>query len=135
MKAVLDTNTLVSAIFWGGTPLKVLDLWKQRKVILFASEPVLDEYLSVIQRVADSADRPDLHRTWSVILPSRLRLVSVRKSFRLCRDPDDDKFIDCAIAARAHYIVSGDKDLGVLKQVMSVRIIDPGGFAKLMGAR
>ncbi len=128
MKVVLDTNVLVSGIFWGGAPLKILDLWKKRKLELLASAPILDEYLRTIQRLADKAARPDLYRAWALLLPSRLKLVSVKKSFRLCRDADDDMFIDCAITGKAHYIVTGDRDLLVLRQVMNVRIISPNQF-------
>ena len=66
------------------------------------------------------------------MLPSRLRLVTVKKSFKLCRDHDDDMFIDCAISGKAHYIVTGDRDLLVLKQVMSVRIADVKNFLLLI---
>jgi len=128
MKIVLDTNLLVSGIFWGGTPLKILDLWKKKKVELLASDATLNEYLSIILKVAKKMDRVDLFRSWSLVLPARLRLVSVRKSFRLCRDSNDDIFIDCAIAGRARYIVTGDQDLLVLKQVMGVRIVDARHF-------
>ncbi len=128
MKIVLDTNLLVSGIFWGGTPLKILDLWKKKRIELVASQSTLDEYLRTIQKIAERTGRAELSRAWSLILPSRLRLVSVRKSFRLCRDPGDDIFIDCAIAGRAHYIVTGDQDLLVLKQVMSVRIVNDKHF-------
>lgn len=128
MKIVLDANLLVSGIFWGGTPLKILDLWKKKKVELLASDATLNEYLSIILKVAEKMDRVDLFRSWSLVLPARLRLVSVRKSFRLCRDSNDDIFIDCAIDGRARYIVTGNQDLLVLKQVMGVRIVDARHF-------
>lgn len=128
MKVVLDTNVIASGIFWGGAPLKVLTLWKKGKLEVLASEQILDEYLETINRIAQRLDRPDLYRAWALVLPSRIKLVSIKKSFRLCRDSRDDKFIDCAIAGKARYIISGDQDLLVLKQVMSVRIIDVRRF-------
>lgn len=128
MKIVLDTNILVSGIFWGGVPLKILDLWKKHKLIVIASESVLDEYLRTIHAIAKRASRPDLYRSWAILLPSRLRLVMIEKSFRLCRDPNDDMYLDCAIAGKAHYIVTGDRDLLALQQIMSVRIVDPQHF-------
>ncbi len=128
MKLVLDTNVLISGIFWGGTPLSILDLWKRGRVELLASDDIVDEYQRTIQCIAEKVRRPDLSRAWALILPSRLKLVVARKSFRLCRDPHDDKFINCAIAGKARYIVTGDHDLLTLKQVMSVRIVMPRHF-------
>ena len=128
MKVVLDTNVLASGIFWGGTPLKVLDLWKKESFEVVASDLVIDEYLRTIQYLSKKMDRADLYQDWSLILPSRVSLVSVKKSFQLCRDPKDDMFIDCAVADKARFIVSGDKDLLVLNKVMSVQIIEPKFF-------
>ncbi len=128
MKIVLDTNVLASGIFWGGTPLRILDLWSKQKIEVLASDAILDEYLRTIRQIALKANRPDLHRSWALVLPARVKLVSIKKSFQLCRDPNDDMFIDCAIAGKARIIVSGDRDLLVLKQVMNVRILDAKHF-------
>ncbi len=130
MKIVLDTNVLVSGIFWGGTPQKILELWNKRKIELLASGAILNEYLRTIHRLADKAARPDLYRSWALLLPPRLKLVIVKKSFRICRDASDDMFIDCAITGKSHYIVTGDRDLLVLKQVMNVQIINASQFLR-----
>jgi len=84
--------------------------------------------LDTIHKVADGSSRMDLYSLWAFILPSKVRLVAVKKSFRLCRDPDDNKFLDCAIAGRARFIVSGDKDLLTLAKVMSVNIVTAKHF-------
>jgi predicted nucleic acid-binding protein len=50
----------------------------------------------------------------------------------VCRDPEDDKFISCAISVSADYIVSGDKDLFDLKQYKSTKIIKASDFLKMV---
>ena len=50
--------------------------------------------------------------------------------FRLCRDPKDNMFLDCAVAGGAKYLVSGDKDLLMLKGVAGVKILSPAEFLK-----
>ncbi|MDI6689943.1 MAG: putative toxin-antitoxin system toxin component, PIN family [Actinomycetota bacterium] len=50
----------------------------------------------------------------------------------MCRDPEDDKFIDVALAAKADYLVTGDKDLLVLKNYRGVKILKPKEFLALM---
>lgn len=92
---------------------------------------MLDEYLGTIRRLADQAGRPDLYRAWALLLPSRLTLLSVKKSFRLCRDANDDMFIDCAVTGKASYIVTGDGDLLVLKRVMNVQIVSASHFLRI----
>ena len=66
----------------------------------------------------------------ALLLPPRLKLVIVKKSFRLCRDASNDMFIDFAITGKAHYIVTGDRDLLVLKRVMNVQIINASQFLR-----
>ncbi|MBI1861522.1 MAG: putative toxin-antitoxin system toxin component, PIN family [Deltaproteobacteria bacterium] len=128
MKVVLDTNVLVSGIFWGGRPLKVLTLWEKRKIDLLVTDSILDEYLRTIHRIAERLDRASIYKAWALVLPAKVTLIAVKKSFRLCRDPKGDMFIDCAIAGKSRSIVTGDKDLLVLKTVLGVPIVDATHF-------
>jgi putative PIN family toxin of toxin-antitoxin system len=130
MKIVLDTNVLASGIFWGGMPQKIVEYWCQEELQVLASELILDEYLQTIQKLALKLKRPDLFSSWALILPTKITLVSVKKTFKLCRDPKDDMFIDCAVSGRAKYIVSGDQDLLVLEQAMGVEIVTPNHFLR-----
>jgi putative PIN family toxin of toxin-antitoxin system len=50
----------------------------------------------------------------------------------ICRDPDDVKILGLAVAADANYIVSGDKDLLILKGFQGIQILNPRGFSKLL---
>jgi uncharacterized protein len=59
-------------------------------------------------------------------------VVNVRKKFNLSVDPDDDKFIDCAVSGGADFIVSGDAHLLDLKSVLNVKIIKPNIFFELL---
>ena len=68
MKIVLDTNILVSGIFWVGVPAKLLEYWHKDKVQVLASEPILAEYLQTIQKLALRIDRPDIFKRWALVL-------------------------------------------------------------------
>ena len=59
-------------------------------------------------------------------------VVNVRKKFKLSSDPDDDKFIDCAVSGSADFIVSGDDHLLDLKSVLNVTILKPNSFLELL---
>jgi len=53
-------------------------------------------------------------------------------NIKVCRDPDDDKFINCALSIGAAYIVSGDNDLLSVKSIESINILTPSEFSKIL---
>ncbi len=61
-----------------------------------------------------------------------MEIISAKTRVAVCRDPDDDKFISCAIDGQCYYVVSGDKDLLTLKKVRYVRIVTVSEFLELM---
>jgi uncharacterized protein len=67
---------------------------------------------------------------WLLFLHDRVRLIVPGRNIVLCRDPDDDKFLSCAVSANATWIVSGDKDLLTLKAIEGIPIIKPADFIK-----
>lgn len=111
MRIVLDTNVLVSAIFWGGTPGLLIKQWLAERVELVASVEIIAEYERVLHEVAATRGRADLAQRWVNLIAEHITLVDVSTKVKLCRDPDDDKYIDCAIQGGAAFLVSGDKDL------------------------
>lgn len=112
-RVVADTNVLVSAIQFGGKPKQLLDLAVDGHVDLALSEAILEETLRVL--------RDKFHRT-----PGELRetdkqlrvigrIVTPTESINVINaDPSDDRILECAVAAAAEVIVSGDKHLVAL---------------------
>mgnify|MGYP000614924767 CR=1 FL=1 len=132
MKIVLDTNVFMSGIFWQGTPSKVLTLWQEEKIIVCMTPEILDEY----KRVGDSLAK----KYPGVNIDPFLELLTIYGEFYsdislsqpISRDPDDDKFIACALSAKAKIIVSGDKDLLDIKCYASIDILTPKEFLKMI---
>ncbi len=122
MHVVLDTNVVVSGIFWGGQPLKVLQLWAAGKIAVAATPEILFEYEETIEDLRGRYEAPSLRR-WQAFIQAEMKIIDPHRKVKLCRDPDDDKFLCCALSSGALYIVSGDKDLLDLKQVEEVRIV------------
>ena|SRR5574344_535088 len=121
MKIVLDTNVLVSGIFWGGVPEKILELAMSGEVEIYATEEILNEYFRIIERIGKK-DK-DLCSQWKMLLIQIVKIVEPVKRIKLCRDPKDDMFLECAVSSGSEYIVSGDDDLLSLKMVDDVRIV------------
>ena len=129
MKIVLDTNVLVSGIFWGGAPSRILELWAKERIEVVVSPPILEEYGRVLAEMEHK--RPTgLSEDWNGFIVRHCVLIHPEGVFRLCRDPDDDKFLHCAVSAGAKVLLSGDKDLLVLKRVSETDILTPKAFLR-----
>jgi putative PIN family toxin of toxin-antitoxin system len=127
MRAVADTNVVVSGLLWQGPPRRVLDLARTGTLDLFTSPALLVELEDVLgrqkfRRRLESAgvDPGELVLGYaalaSVVLPTEKPAVIVE-------DPDDDEVIACALAARAEVIVSGDRHLRSLRSFRGIRIV------------
>jgi putative PIN family toxin of toxin-antitoxin system len=132
IRVVLDTNVLVSALLFETTLSKIIDLWQGGAIISVISKDTFQELRTVLAYPKFSLT-PDEIRTLleQEILPFFEVIEVVEEVKGVCADPADDKFLACALAASAEYLVSGDKALIDLKQYKSVKIIKPSEFLKL----
>ena len=132
MRAVLDTNVVISAIFFGGMPLKIVRAAFAKKVELVASRAVLREYREVAERLHVQFPSVNYRRPLS-ILESKLIIVRpVALGKTVCRDPDDDAIIACALGGKAKVICSGDDDLLALNGFRGLEIMQPSDFCQRM---
>jgi len=131
-RVVYDTNVIVSAALKPGSlPASLVSLAMARRVKLFVSLAILEEYEALLQR---SKFRLDPKRVEAFLRDLRKAAVSVRPSRRLSEAPDeaDNRFLECALAARAHYLVTGNKKHFPLPEFEGTKIVSPGEFALLM---
>lgn len=122
----------MSAIFFGGAPLKIVRAAFAKRVDLVASEAVLSEYREVAERL--HAQFPSVnHRRPLAILESKLSIVRpVALGEAVCRDPDDDTILACALGGRAKVICSGDGDLLALDGFRGLEVMRPTDFCLRM---
>lgn len=127
MKIVVDTNVLISGVFFGGYPRKVIEAVIDNKIKACATVEIVEEYNEI---VAEMIDRKQGHIHKDILMPlvAKLELIRPKTNVEICRDPDDDKFLSCAIDSKALYIVSGDKDLLSIKTYKNVEIITAADF-------
>ena len=109
---VVDTNVLVSALLFGGTPGELIALWKKGIIQPLASREVIDEYLRVLAypkfRLTENEIGYLLYRE---ILPHFKIVIAEQGESIVTADASDDKFIWCAVAGKAEYIITNDKHL------------------------
>lgn len=127
IRLIVDTNVLVSAFLWRGTPGRLIELAGEKEIQLVTSKVLIEELAATLNKkklakavtlTGLTVDQMVRHyrRLTSLLLPSRL-------AQQVSRDADDDAVLACAAAARAHLIVPGDYDLLVLKNFEGIPIV------------
>ena len=129
---VIDTNVIISS-FYGGNPKLIIDLLKSERIRLCISKEILNEYFKVIPRFK-FIDNINLNKLLKLF--SNRRVVSYTATTPnlkvVIKDPDDDKFIECAVELGAEYIISGDNDLLSVKQFGNIKIVTPKQFIDII---
>ena len=130
--AVLDTNTLVSGMGWGGAPRRVVDLALAGRFVMVSSRPLLNELARVLERpklagvFTEPGEIVRLVEAGSVVVePTKVLEV-------VAADPSDDRVLEAADAARADFIVTGDRHLLELGGFGGTRIIRPRRFLETL---
>jgi putative PIN family toxin of toxin-antitoxin system len=127
IRIVLDTNVIVSALVFGGVPRAILELAEAGQCELFYSEAIQSEVRRVLAEKFDWAPAtlqqvlPALWSAGEFVCPQ----IVVRA---VDDDPDDNRILECALAANASVIVSGDRHLLALGGYKSITIVSPRQF-------
>jgi uncharacterized protein len=129
VRLVLDTNVVISALLWRGTPYRLLEtIHRHDGLQLYSSSALLDELSDVARRPALTKRLAKIGRTASEIFVEYLQAIELVDPIdvpRIARDLDDDVVLACALAASADLIVSGDSDLLVLTAYERIPIVTP----------
>lgn len=135
-RLVLDTNVVISALFWDGKPLELMALAVDGEVRLYTSPALLAELQATITKpklvkaLMASGRSPTDHVAEYRRLVTLTHRVLPKGSWS--RDPDDNHVIACALAARADFLVTGDDDLLMLGNVEGVRIVPPAELLNVL---
>ena len=122
-KVVLDTNVLVSSILFKGELARIVDLWKRGKIVPVISRATFNEFRSVLEYPKFRLTKGEIKAIIEEEVLPFFEIVEITSEVSgVCKDPDDDKFIACALSASADFIVSGDKDLCDVVTHKSIKI-------------
>jgi putative PIN family toxin of toxin-antitoxin system len=130
LKVVIDTNVLVSALLKpDSNPARIISLVMQQQLTLCLSKAILDEYKGVLGYGKFAGlDRAASQRLLAKLKKHSLWITPGPKIEAIGADPSDNKFLECAVAGNADYIISGDYHLKDLKTFGRSQIVDPGVF-------
>ena len=129
---MLDTNVLISVIIFGGPPRKILQMIITGSITGCLSMPILEEMIAVLRRrkfgfTAEQSMRimEELHSLCDMVAPdSEMNAVP--------QDPDDNRILGCALAAKADFIISGDSHLTAMGQFNGIPIMTPSKFLDIL---
>ena len=127
MKIVIDTNVIVSGIFFNGKPRELLSECFNGKYGIVCTEEIFLEYIETIEKLIEKYNKNAVKEIIYILL-NNITIIENINNGKYSRDPDDDKFINCAKSAEAKYIITGDNDLLVLGTVDRIKLITVSDF-------
>ena len=132
MRIVVDTNVIASAIYFGGKPFKLLKLIMEDRISAIASKDIVEEYEEILARLQQKFPKLSRSIPFQAIV-GKLTIINISSVIHVCRDPDDDKFISCAVDGKCVYVVSGDNDLLALEAYDGIEVITVAEFLERFG--
>jgi putative PIN family toxin of toxin-antitoxin system len=128
VKIILDTNVLVSGIFFKGVPFNILTEWKRGKFKLVVSHSILNEYNEVVVELSKKYSTIEADQILEKIALNSKIYFEIALSEQICDDPDDDKFFALAMASKTKIIISGDKHLLQKSGYSGIKVLKPTEF-------
>ena len=125
---MVDTNVFISGIFFSGPPYEILNAWRDSKIQLVTTPEILDEYSRVAEELSEQFPEIDISDLLKLALTATEVIVAPGLKEPVCDDADDDKFLACALAGKAKFIVSGDKHLRKVAIYKGIKILTPRRF-------
>ena len=130
MKVVLDTNVIISGIFFSGPQAKILAAWADGGFELVASVDILAEYRQVAERLHKKYSSIDINSILDLVTRETRIVEPVPVPVSACDDPDDVKFLACALAGGAALIVTGDRALLDASGFRGLQVVTPREFLR-----
>src|SRR5215208_138712 len=124
----MDTNVFVSGVFFSGPPYQILKAWQSGDFELVVSQEILDEYQRVGEILAEERPSIDLNPILTFVIEHAKVYEPAKLKEPVCEDPDDDKFLACALASGSRVIISGDKHLLKVTGFQEIEILKPRQF-------
>jgi len=128
VKIILDTNVFISGIFFSGPPAQILKAWKDRKIQIVLSTEILNEYRRVAEELSEKFPSVNIESILEILTVYCELVETTGVSITVSEDPDDDMFLECAIACNGKIIVSGDKHLLKLSGYEGIDVLKPRDF-------
>jgi putative PIN family toxin of toxin-antitoxin system len=128
VRIVLDTNVFISGVFFSGPPYKILEAWRDGRIVLVVSPEILEEYYRVGENLSGRYTEVDITPVLEFVTINAEIVSPPDFALPICTDPDDDKFFTCAIAGLCPVIISGDRHLLDKSGFYGIQVSKPRNF-------
>jgi uncharacterized protein len=128
VRVILDTNVFVSGVFFTGPPHEILRAWRDGQFQMVLSSEIFDEYRRVGIDLAHHYSHIDLEPFLYLIVENAHFVEAQGLPMAISDDPDDDKFLACALSSECNYIISGDRHLLNLNGYQGISVLRPREF-------
>lgn len=135
LKLVCDTNTLISGFLWRGNEFELLAAMGERRAVLFSSPALFSEFVRVLSY---DRIRPFVPNAGAVIgrFKDFVVFVNPKEAVDVIKeDPSDNRVLECALAANADFIVSGDQHLLKLRSFNRIPVVTTKTVLEKLGVR
>jgi putative PIN family toxin of toxin-antitoxin system len=127
---VLDTNVLVSGIFFSGPPAEILNAWHKGHVQFVLTSEIIDEYFRVADILSGKFSGVEISPILTLIVTHSELIQTPPLARQICEDPTDDKFLACALGSESKIIISGDKHLLKISGYRGITVMTPRAFVE-----
>lgn len=129
MRVVIDTNVLISAIFWTGKPKYLLNQVRLGKLTFLTSKTLLAELKGILTR-QDKPFRLSVAEAEQVAVAMRdlAEIVEPRQRLSICQDEEDNRVLECAAEGHAEWIITGDLQLLGLRSFQGMPLVTVASF-------
>jgi putative PIN family toxin of toxin-antitoxin system len=128
MKIILDTNVLISGIFFSGPPCKILQAWQEDRIQIAVSKEILSEYHRVAGELSGKFPNIEISKILELFTIHAQMINTQGFEVTVCEDPDDNMFISCALGSKSKIIISGDKHLLKISGYQNIEVFKPRLF-------
>lgn len=133
VKVVIDTNVLISGLLKTSvTCRRIIHKLSNKEFSLIVSKEILEEFIEVMGRpkfhhiiMKETAER------LIEVIRTQASIVHPRQKLTICRDPEDNKFLEAASEGKADFLITGGEDLLSLESLHKTRILSPSEFVKI----
>jgi putative PIN family toxin of toxin-antitoxin system len=132
MKIVIDSNVFISSFFWGGHPRDVFERIINGFDELYITDEIIKEISSVMNCRKFDTNTKQIEDYIKIIEKYSEKIISKDIPESISRDKDDNKILQCGLDGNVDFIVTGDKDLLVLREYKTIRIIRPKDYLDIV---
>lgn len=131
LRVTVDTNIFISGLNFPGIPRQILNLAESGAIRLAVSDDILNEVTRVLRREKFGWPEVEIERALTQISRFTEHIESKQRIDVIAEDPTDDRILECAIASRSEYLVTGDNHLLKLGRFGDTKIVKPANFLEI----